>query len=216
MAGLLVAGLLVAFEEPVFGADRKPPKIAKAVMVDKDEDGFADRVVLSYTEKIKHRADDDGAYPFRVVGYRIARVGYARGEKGLVLVLQEKTKTDPNAEPNVLYDRGRDWGVFDARGNEARTQTFKATRAFVSVPEGSSLLVVNIEGPGTVTTLDGSFACSTSCYTVVAGTLVMMLEAQPDDGVTFGGWSGACAESGTQPLCTLIMDANKTVGATFG
>ena len=183
-------------------------------MVDKDEDGFADRVVLTYTEKIRHRSDDDGTYPFRVVGYRILRVGYARDERNLTIIIKEKDETDPNAEPNVLYDRGRDEAVFDRAKNEARTQTFKATKAFVSVPDGSALLIVNVDGPGAVATLDETFTCSASCYTIV-GAALLVLEARPTEGASFAGWSGACEPSGTQPSCTLIMDADKIVGAGF-
>ena len=184
------------------GADRKPPKVASAAMLDKDQDGFADRLVLTYTEKIRHRTDDDGTYPLRVVGYKIERIGWASG-RTLSLKLIEKTKTDPAARPDLLYDRGRDEGVYDRAGNEARTQTFKDTKAFVSVPDGSALLIVNVLGPGNVSTLDGSFDCATSCYEIVEETPLLMLMAQAADGATFAGWDGACADFGTQGACTL-------------
>ena len=215
LAGAVALVLLATAQPSLSAADRKPPKVAKAAMLDKDEDGFADRVLLTYTEKIKHRPDDDGTYPFRVVGYRITRVSRANGAKELTLTIRERTKTDPNSEPNILYDRGRDEAVLDGAGNEARTQTFKNTKPFLSLPEGSSLLIVNVEGPGTVTTLDGDFACATSCYVVVSDTPVLILSAQPDEGSTFGGWSDACADSSSQTLCTLLMDSDKQVGAAF-
>ena len=215
LAVISASALVVAAWMPVHAADRRPPKVSKAVMVDKDEDGFADRVVITYTEKIKHRADDDGTYPLRVVGYKILRVKRAWKERDLTLLLTEKLKTDPAARPDVLYDRGRDEGVFDRAGNEARTQTFKGTKPFVNVPSGSSLLIVDVEGPGTVATIDGTFACSTSCYTVVTDTPLLTLNAEPDDGASFMGWSGACSDSGTQTVCPLVVDSNKSVGAAF-
>ena len=214
-AAVLAPALVVAASFTVHAADRKAPKVTKAVMADVDEDGFADRVVITYSEKVKHRADDDGTYPFRVVGYKIVRAKRAANDRELTLLLTEKLKTDPAARPNVLYDRGRDEGVYDAAGNEAITQTFKSTKPFVSVPSGSSLLIVDVEGPGAVTTLDGTFTCSTSCYTIVADTPLLTLNAQPEDGATFQGWDGACADSGTQPLCSLVVDSNKSVAATF-
>ena len=214
-AAITVSALVAGPSTPVHAGDRKPPKVSKAVMADVDEDGFADRVVITYTEKIRHRADDDGTYPFRVVGYKILRAKRAWNQRGLTLLLTEKLKTDPAARPDVLYDRGRDEGVFDRAGNEARTQTFKSTKPFVNVPSGSSLLIVDVQGPGAVTTLDGTFTCSTSCYTIVADTPLLTLSAEPDDGATFQGWGGACADSGTQPLCSLIIDSNKSVAATF-
>jgi Divergent InlB B-repeat domain len=215
LAVILASALVATAWTPVRAADRKPPKVGKAVMADKDDDGFADRVVITYTEKIRHRADDDGTYPFRVVGYKILRAKRAWNQRELTLLLTEKLKTDPAARPDVLYDRGRDEGVFDRAGNEARTQTFKGTKPFVNVPSGSSLLIVDVEGPGTVATLDGTFACSTSCYTIVTDTPLLTLNAEPDDGASFQGWSGACADSGTQTFCPLVVDSNKSVGASF-
>ena len=40
----------------------------------------------------------------------------------------------------------------------------------------------------------------------------MTLTATPASGFTFSGWTGDCSGTGT---CTLTMDVNKTVGATF-
>ena len=214
-AAVLALALVTAAQVPGLAGDRKPPKVSKAVMADSDEDGFADRVVITYSERIKHRPDDDGTYPFRVVGYKILRAKRASNERELTLLLTEKLKTDPAARPNVLYDRGRDQGVYDGAGNEALTQTFKGTKPFVNVPSGSSLLIVDVEGPGTVTTLDGTFTCSTSCYTIVADTPLLTLSAEPDEGASFQGWDGACSDSGSQTLCTLVIDSNKSVGATF-
>ena len=183
-------------------------------MADHDNDGFADRLLLTYTEPIRHRVDRDGVYPFRVVGYKITRIGRVDGKRTMTIRLKEKAKTDPGAEPNVLYDRGRDHGVYDRSGVEARTQTFKDTQAFVTVPAGSALLVVHVEGPGTVSSLDGAFACADSCYAVVQAGVVL-LNAEANEGAAFDGWSGACAESGNANQCALFVDADKTVGATF-
>jgi uncharacterized repeat protein (TIGR02543 family) len=41
----------------------------------------------------------------------------------------------------------------------------------------------------------------------------VVLTATPDTGETFLGWGGDC--SGTNPTCTLTMDNNKLVYATF-
>lgn len=52
MATLTVAGLLVAV--PAQAADTKAPKIVRATMGDADGDDHADRLVLTYSEKISH------------------------------------------------------------------------------------------------------------------------------------------------------------------
>jgi len=79
-----------------------------------------------------------------------------------------------------------------------------------SVAPSQAQLNISIQGPGLVRG-DG-FDCHGSCsrpYTV--GTR-LRLEAIPDPGMTFAGWSGAC--SGTAP-CDLKIDADRTVAAKF-
>ena len=210
----MLLALLLGLQVPARAADFKAPHIGTARMVDDDADGFADTLTLRYSEKITHKADDDGVYPFRVEGYKILRIGRAHLTKSLTIHLKEKAKTDPGAKPNVLYDRGRHERVYDVAGNQAATQTFKDTASFVSVPNGSALLIVNVEGPGNVTTQDGTFTCAASCYEVVAENLVpVVLNAEPDDGAAFTGWSGDC--EGTSTSCLLPVDGDKTVGAVF-
>jgi uncharacterized repeat protein (TIGR02543 family) len=56
---------------------------------------------------------------------------------------------------------------------------------------------------GAIEYCEGAYAPNTS----------VTLTATPKAGSTFGGWSGAC--SGTSSTCTVIMNANKSVTATF-
>jgi hypothetical protein len=42
----------------------------------------------------------------------------------------------------------------------------------------------------------------------------VLLQASPNAGAVFAGWSGAC--SGTSTQCTVVMSAARTVGAAFG
>jgi uncharacterized repeat protein (TIGR02543 family) len=76
------------------------------------------------------------------------------------------------------------------------------TVTFNEIPEYS--LSVNIVGSGVVT-VNGS-----SPY--AAGSVVV-LEAYPDSGWTFGGWSGDL--SGSTNPDTILMDSNKSVTVTF-
>ncbi|MCG8427505.1 MAG: DUF1566 domain-containing protein [Chromatiales bacterium] len=58
------------------------------------------------------------------------------------------------------------------------------------------------------------FACSYGvCTRTYSKDWPVTLTAKPDLGYRFVGWSGAC--SGTNPECTLVMDGDKTVSATF-
>lgn len=72
---------------------------------------------------------------------------------------------------------------------------------------GNSSFKVSISknGNGTVTT-------NPATATFAAGTVVV-LTATPGAGQPWIGWAGACA--GTSPMCTLTMDANKSVTANF-
>jgi hypothetical protein len=59
-------------------ADARPPRIVAAVMQDRDGDGRADAVRLTYSERVRRARDRDGRYPFRVAGYRVRSVGAAK------------------------------------------------------------------------------------------------------------------------------------------
>lgn len=70
-------------------------------------------------------------------------------------------------------------------------------------------------GSGTVTSNDGKINCGTTCtasYAVTTPPPTVTLTATADSGSTFRGWGGACSGRGT---CSVTMDANKSVTATF-
>ncbi|MFO1313787.1 MAG: IPTL-CTERM sorting domain-containing protein [Burkholderiales bacterium] len=74
-----------------------------------------------------------------------------------------------------------------------------------------ALTVVN-GGGGVVTTLPGAIDCGTTCVAGFAQNASVSVVATPLPGYKFTGWSGAC--TGTN-VCDLVMDASKTVTATF-
>jgi hypothetical protein len=126
MACLSSVALVVA---PAAAADTRPPRITGAKMQDVDGDDKADRVVLTYNEKIKHPLDSDGSYPFKLSApvYGIRRINGARGTRTLVILLKEKASPDLTARPDISFIRGRSQPVRDLAGNEAQKQTFTAT-----------------------------------------------------------------------------------------
>ena len=125
-AGSAVAALPAA-------SDTKPPRIVAAAMQDTDRDGRADRLRLSYSERVRHARDRDGRYPFRVAGYAIQSVGAASG-KTVVLALAEKATVDAAARPAVRYRRTSAAPVVDPTRNQAVAQVFGATRAHGNRP----------------------------------------------------------------------------------
>ncbi len=125
LVGALLASILVL--APAAAPDRKPPRIVAATMIDADDDARADRVRLTYSERVRHGADRDGRYPFTVTGYRILSVGKASG-KALVLLLAEHDRADPAGAPTIRYRRTSNQPVKDLAGNQARTRQFIRTK----------------------------------------------------------------------------------------
>jgi endoglucanase len=65
---------------------------------------------------------------------------------------------------------------------------------------------------GTVTSSPSGINCGATCSANYASGTVVTLTATPASFATFAGWSGACSGTGS---CTLTMNANRTVTATF-
>ena len=77
----------------------------------------------------------------------------------------------------------------------------------------STLSVLKLgTGSGTVTSSPAGIDCGSDCSESFNCGTVVTLTATPTGGSVFTGWSGACSGAGT---CTITMDANKTVAATF-
>jgi len=123
----LVTAAVVVFA-PAAARDHKPPRIVAAAMIDANRDLRADRVRLTYSEPIRHRADRDGHYPLAVVGYRIRWIGAAR-DRSLVVFLAEKRTPDARAQPTIHYRHTGSKPVRDRAGNQAVAQLFRRVRA---------------------------------------------------------------------------------------
>ncbi len=68
-------------------------------------------------------------------------------------------------------------------------------------------------GDGSVSSNPTGINCGSDCSENYADGTSVTLTATPAAGSTFSSWSGDC--SGTSSWCTLIMDSNKEVTATF-
>jgi hypothetical protein len=105
-------------------------------------------------------------------------------------------------------------GKGEALGNIARQfETLEVT-----VQEGgSSCLTLTVtkggSGSGTVTSQPAGINCGSTCSSSFATDQAITLAAQPYNGSTFSGWSGAgCSGIG---VCNLTLDASKAVTAQF-
>jgi hypothetical protein len=126
-AVLALAASLYAAPGSAAGSAR--PRITKAVMRDADRDDRADRIVLTYSEKINHALDKDGRYPFSVSNYRVTKVAKARRSRTLTIFLKEKKSRDIAAHPALSYKPTRNRPVKDLAGNQASKQIFSKTVA---------------------------------------------------------------------------------------
>jgi len=95
-----------------------------------------------------------------------------------------------------------------------------AVALLVGAPAGArvqqSSLTVKVKGEGRVIGTEGEFTaidCPGDCEDSNEGDVTIDLRAIPDPGWHFEGWSGAC--SGRDPECTLFVEGNQKVTATF-
>jgi hypothetical protein len=92
----------------------------------------------------------------------------------------------------------------------ATSQTIVAT--FNAVPMSTLTVTKSGNGNGTVMSSPAGINCGNDCNQSFAQGTTVTLTANPAGNMTFGGWSAPCAGTGT---CTITLNANTTVNATF-
>ena len=86
------------------------------------------------------------------------------------------------------------------------------TATFNTVPTFTLTVSKAGSGGGTVTSSPAGINCGATCTAMYNTGMGVTLTATPDATSILSGWSGGCAGTGT---CTVTMDANKSVTATF-
>ncbi len=134
--------------------------------------------------------DTKGIEPLKQYKYRIRTV-------------RDGSKSPYSSEATVTYTSGG--------------TTIYTTPAYTSGDNTCEYaLMVTVSGSGSVGFSPTGVSCGTNCYAYTVGAEVT-LTAKPSTTVTpaptFTGWSGAC--SGNSTTCTVTMDGDKGVTATF-
>jgi uncharacterized repeat protein (TIGR02543 family) len=112
------------------------------------------------------------------------------------------------------------WGGACSDKNVACTIEMSDDRSLsASWSESSSntptVLTVTISGNGTVEGAGLDCTGPATCTASTAADTTVTLEATPKDGNVFTGWSGTNSCTGTGSTCTLTMDVDRAVTATF-
>jgi hypothetical protein len=100
-----------------------------------------------------------------------------------------------------------------ANGENASSVTTTALTHTVNLAITYALDVTRTgSGSGTVTSAPAGINCAATCIASFNAATVVTLNATPESGSTFAGWSGAC--TGTAP-CVVTMSVARSVTATF-
>jgi hypothetical protein len=94
--------------------------------------------------------------------------------------------------------------------NKSVTVAFEGTEG-----PGGFALTVTVTGPGLVQSVPPGIECPSSCDATFDPNTPVGLTALPGLPALFDGWGGDCAIFAVVPVCTLMMDGDKTVSASF-
>ena len=104
-----------------------------------------------------------------------------------------------------------------AKDATAKISASRAATTTITLMQILNVTVTNSNGGAgsvTIPTTSGNTICSSgSCSNSFAKDSSVNLTATPDTASSFGGWSGAC--TGTSSGCTVVMSADRSLGALF-
>jgi hypothetical protein len=101
--------------------------------------------------------------------------------------------------------------AFNSAGLSSYTDEACGTTPAASSSPQTFALLVSSQGSGTITSTPAGISCGSNCSATFASGTTVMLQAVPDSGFSFTGWSG-------DPDCldgNVTMNANKSCAATF-
>jgi len=107
------------------------------------------------------------------------------------------------------------WGGDCASAGTSATCTLAASQSYnvVATFVQSPTLTIVVTGPGSVST--SGITCPPTCSQAYPPGTVLTLTASPSSGAAFGGWSDGCSSAGSSSTCTLTLNADTKVSASF-
>jgi len=105
-----------------------------------------------------------------------------------------------------------DGGLMAALGVPGTAEMIFLASPIGSPPTTWELSVSVLAGQGRITSNNGTIACPGMCVASFEAGATVALNATPATGSVFSGWSGACTGL---TMCSVTMNADETVGATF-
>lgn len=112
----------------------KGPKVKTAYAVDSDRDGHVDGVSLRWSKSVRGGADRQAPFAFSVRGYRVTRVGAARG-KAQQLQIAERPECDMGGSLRLSFrNRKGAARVQPRRGNRIRSHKLDMRRFDIPTP----------------------------------------------------------------------------------
>ena len=118
------------------GPARTAPAIRYAVALDANGNDHIDGFRIEYDQRLRHRSDTDGTYPFSVDGYTVTGVTAAQGRTVVVDVKESNGPPDIHAIPAITYSPTADDPVVGADRVPAARQTETAVVALDADGDG--------------------------------------------------------------------------------
>jgi hypothetical protein len=108
----------------------------------------------------------------------------------------------------------RGWTGCDSFNGSTCTVSMNRDRTVTATFGPLRTLSVQRSGDGSGTLAGGGINCGSTCSVTVSDGTSVTLTATPSSGSVFAGWSGCDSTSGN--ACTVTMNQNRTVTASFG
>lgn len=132
------------------------------------------------------------------------------------------TEANTNTENNQINEGTESQGLESGGTANASGSTSASKTGTTASKTGASgatytltLSKTSSSGSGTITSSPQGINCGATCKAPFSSGTAITLTASPGIGASFEGWGGACAFAAKALTCTLTMNSNKSISASF-